>query len=128
MVGCLLGNYPRAARKACPLCFFILMVGHRGYGLCRCFWASEIQREIETLHRRGKKPFSPTCSASRGRRRCIVQSKWHRFLVLSSFFLITVNETTSFCTKCVVSMKMAPKKSLFPNQSLIFYLFNQVLN
>jgi hypothetical protein len=60
-----------------------------------------------------------------------VPSKQHSFqlCIFYFFLLITMNETTLFFIKYAISVKWKwHQKSHFPNQSLIFYLFNQVLN
>jgi len=64
-------------------------------------------------------PYSPAYNTSTGRRRCIVPSKLHCFICF--FFNNEWNSVVSF-------IKKNDAKSLFLNQSLIFYLFNQILN
>jgi hypothetical protein len=93
-----LGGHYTVTRMACPI---IIVVSHeRGLGCVGVLsiWG-ERDRGREALQRRGRKPSSPTCNA-------------YRFAQNAPFIL---NETV-------------PKKSIFPNQSLIFYLFNQFLN
>jgi len=98
--------------------------GHEvGCEPCRFVWGFGKERERGVV---GEKiSFFPCLCTSRGRRRCTVSFKTTPF---SLFLFLTVDETTSFLTKRFVSFKWKWRQiSQFPNQSYIFYLFNQVL-
>jgi len=68
VAGLLLCSCLRAARKACPLIFFISMVGHkRGVGYVGVFGqVGETERRCKGEE---EKHSSLACSASKGRRR-----------------------------------------------------------
>jgi hypothetical protein len=115
-----LGNRYATVRKALsPLLFHLsrpIGVGLVSFG----FWEREGKRCC-----RGENLLLPHLCMSRGRRRCTVPFKIAPFPPL---FLI-VDETVLFWTKHVISFKWKwHQKFQFPNQSLIFYLFNQVFS
>jgi len=110
-----------------PFAPFITIIGHkRGVGCVGVLgtWKRKRKREIGVV-KEGKKTFFPCLQPTSRERRWYTISSKRRRLVLPLLFLITINKTTLFCIKRVVSLNgTTPKKSIFPNQSSIFYLFN----
>jgi len=103
------------------LFFFNMVVGHEREWVVSGF--GQIGREA--LQGR-KTSSSPVCVRSGEEEDAQCNSKWHHFVLL---FLWTAHEIATFWTKHAVSFKRKwRQKCRLPNQSLIFYLSNQVLN
>jgi hypothetical protein len=85
-----------------------------------CRQVEEIEREKRALQRRGRKTFFPCLLASRAKENTQCRSKQHYFGVF--LYIQIVNETTSFCTKCIVSFEQNSAKESLISKSVFNFL------